>query len=145
MSGIRFWAAALVFAGFVSASAAQAMEIRQFDKMAAQDRGDYIGLLIVGSQKFLIDEGNADAAAKVENLFTQILPGDKVAAGLVEFERNLDRGRVADLERVIKDPNARRFEVEDVMAVTLKKNGIELPQSFFTANSNFHPKYPPQP
>src|SRR5580698_4053068 len=104
MSGIRFWAAALVFAGFVSASAAQAMEIRQFDKMAAQDRGDYIGLLIVGSQKFLIDEGNADAAAKVENLFTQILPGDKVAAGLVEFERNLDRGRVADLERVIKDP-----------------------------------------
>jgi hypothetical protein len=36
------------------------------------------------------------------------------------------------------------LEVEDAMAVTLKKNGIELPDSFFTVASNFQPKLPPK-
>ena len=30
------------------------------------------------------------------------------------------------------------------MAVTLKKNGIELPDSFYTVQRNFPPKLPPQ-
>ena len=38
-------------------SAAQAMQIQQFDKMALQDQADYISVLIDGAQKVLIDEG----------------------------------------------------------------------------------------
>jgi hypothetical protein len=35
----------------------QAMEIRQFDKMADQDQSEYIGLLVQGAEKVLTDEG----------------------------------------------------------------------------------------
>ena len=63
---------------------------------------------------------------------------------MVEFERNLARGRVADLRNLEKNPTARRLEVEDVMGVTLEKNGIELSDGFFTVANGFHPKLPPQ-
>ena len=70
--------------------------------------------------------------------------GRRLFIGGVEFELNLARAREADAKRVLSDPNAPRLEVEDAMAVTLKKNGIELPQGFFTVLSGFHPKFPPQ-
>lgn len=125
-------------------SAAQAMEIRQFDKMSGQDQGDYIGDLIVGAEKVLTDEGKSELAAQVKHLFTTKDPGDLDVIGMVEFEMNLALARVADAKRAEKDPNARRIEVEDAMAVTLKKNHIELPDSFFTVNKNFKPKFPLQ-
>ncbi len=71
-------------------------------------------------------------------------PGDAHTVGVVEFERNLALARAADAERVLKDPKARRLEVEDAMAVTLKKNGIVLPQSFFTVASGFKPRHSPE-
>ncbi len=37
-------------------SAAQAMEIRQFDKMADQDQADYTVALINGAEKILTDQ-----------------------------------------------------------------------------------------
>ena len=123
-------------------SVAQAMEIRQFDKMADKDQGAYIGDLIVGAEKVLTDQGKPALAATVKQLFTTKNSGDADTIGMVEFERNLARARVADLKRVQSDPKARRLEVEDAMAVTLKKNGIELPDSFYTVNSNFRPKLP---
>lgn len=49
-----------------------------------------------------------------------------------------------DAQNVAKDPNAQRIEVEDAMGFTLKKNGIELPDSFYTVLSNFKPKFPPK-
>jgi hypothetical protein len=124
------------------ANAAQAMEIRQFDKMAVPDQGDYVGLLIAGAERVLNDEGRADLAAKVEHLFTTTEPGDKFTLGMVEFERNLALAREEDAKNVLKKPNSPRIEVEDAMAVTLKKNGIELPDSVFTAGKTFKQKLP---
>jgi hypothetical protein len=49
-----------------------------------------------------------------------------------------------DAKHVIDHPNDPRLEVEDVMGLTLQKNHIELPDSFFTVLSNFRPKFPPQ-
>lgn len=135
----KFLSAAMLFTG-----AAQAMEIRQFDKMADQDQSDYIGDLIVGAEKVLTDEGKPDLAAQVKYLFTTENKGDADTIGMVEFERNLVLARVADAKQAEKDPNAQRVEVEDAMAVTLQANHIELPDSFFTVASNFKPKYPPQ-
>jgi hypothetical protein len=140
----KFLVAAFMSAAMLLPSMVQAMEIRQFDKMAMPDQSDYVGLLVQGAEKVLKDEGRADLAAQVDNLFTTTDPGDAHTIGMVEFERNLALARAADADRVLKDPNARRLEVEDAMAVTLKKNGIVLPQSFFTVNSNFHPKLPPK-
>jgi hypothetical protein len=143
--GSKLLATILLSAVMLCANAAQAMEIRQFDKMANQDQSDYIGDLIVGAEKVLTDEGRSDLAAQVEHLFTTKNPGDADVIGAVEFERNLALARVADAKRAEKDPGAPRVEVEDAMAITLQKNGIELPDSFFTVASNFHPKLPPKP
>ncbi len=134
----------LLSASMLFLTTAKAMEIQKFDKMAAEDQGAYIATLIVGAQKVLIDAGRNDDADKVQNLFAKVLPGDKVSVGAGEFVRNLDRARVADVQNIIKDPKAQRLEVEDAMFVTLQKNHIELPDSFFTVAKNFKPKYPPQ-
>jgi hypothetical protein len=90
---------------------AQAMEIYKFDKMADADQDEYVADLIIGAQKVLIDEGQPDLAAKIHKLFTNKLAGDTVSLGMVEFDRNIDRARVADLKRVVADPNAVRLEV----------------------------------
>ena len=58
---------------------------------------------------------------KIHKLFVTILPGDRDPVGAVEFERNLARARVADIENLEKNPRADRLEVEDAMFVTLKK------------------------
>jgi hypothetical protein len=144
MSGFKLLSAAtFLSASLLAASVAQAMEIRQFDKMAIADQGDYVGLLIGGAEQVLKAEGRADLAAQVEHLFTTTEPGDKFTLGMVEFERNLALAREADAKRVLSDPNAPRLEVEDAMAVTLRKNRIDLPDSFYTVASNFLPKFPP--
>ncbi len=57
-------AATFLSAAMLFTSAAQAMEIREFDKMAVQDQGDYVGLLVGGAEQVLKDEGRADLAAK---------------------------------------------------------------------------------
>ena len=66
----------LALAALLFANAAQAMKIRQFDKMAIPDQGGYIGLLVGGAEKVLKDAAQMEDAAKVEHLFTTILPGD---------------------------------------------------------------------
>lgn len=138
--------AAMLFAAVLLSAAAQAMEIRQFDKMAVPDQSEYVGLLVQGAQKVLTDAGRSDLAAQVEHLFTTTLPGDKFTLGIVEFESNLALAREADAKRVLSDLNAHRLEVEDAMLVTLKKNNIPLSEDFIggfrAANSGFRPKLP---
>ena len=144
MNGLNnFLAATFLSAAMLFTSAAQAMEIRQFDKMAAQDQGAFVGLLVQGAEQVLRDEGRADLAAQVYHLFTTTMPGDAHTIGSVEFELNLALVRVDDAENAQKNPNDPRVEVEDAMALTLHKNHIELPDSFFTVASNFKPKFRP--
>ena len=119
------------------------MEIRQYDKMASQDRNEYVADLLIGTQKVLIDRGRSDLAAQVNNFFTEIPAGDDVP-----FRIYLARARVADDERAVQDPNAHRLHVEDAMLVTIQKYNLPLSQDFvrgFRAiNNNFQPKSPPQ-
>jgi hypothetical protein len=61
---------------------------------------------------------------------------------MIVFEENLDRARLFDAQSHAKDANTQRVEVEDAMAITLRKLGIELPDSFFTVNKNFRPTLP---
>jgi hypothetical protein len=129
-------------AAMLLTSAAQAMEIRQFDKMADQDQAAYFGLLVQGAEQVLIDEGRTDLQQKVHQLFSTTLPGDNMTVGQTEFERNLALLRVADAENSQKNPKDPRVEVEDAMVATLHKNHIDLPDSFFTVNKNFKPKLP---
>ena len=70
MSGLRILVVSLLSASMLAASPAQAMEIRQFDKIADRDQSEYIGNLIVGAENALTDEGKPDLAAKIKTLFT---------------------------------------------------------------------------
>jgi hypothetical protein len=105
--------AAILSAAVLFSGAAQAMEIRQFDKMADADQSEYIGNLIVGTENAVADEGRPEVAAQVNYLFTTKDTGDADVIGMVEFERNLALTRVADAERAEKDPSAHRIAAED--------------------------------
>ncbi len=123
----------------------QGMEIQKFDKMAQDDRAEYVSELISGAEKVLTDEGKPDLAAQVEHLFTTNAPDSNTSIGMNEFTITLAKARLADAQRALKNPDAKRVHVEDAMAVMLKKlHGIDLPQSFFTVNGNFKPKFPPK-
>jgi hypothetical protein len=136
---MKFLLAAMLFTG-----AAQAMEIRQFDKMAGQDQDEFIAELVQGAEKVLTAEGKPDLAAQVSHLFTTNAPDGNISIGMSDFMLDLAKARLADAKRAAKDPKARRLEVEDAMAVTLQANHIELPDSFFTVNKDFKPKHAPQ-
>jgi hypothetical protein len=134
--------AAALFVAVLLSSAAQATEIRQFDKMADTDQDEYVADLILGAQKVLRDSGKPELAEKVHKLFTGKDPQGEASTGMLQFDLLLDRGRVADLERVKKDPNSARLEVEHVMILTLQKNNIALPPAFMHVADKFRPKKP---
>jgi hypothetical protein len=137
-------AATLLSAAMFSTSAAKAMEIRQFDKMAQEDRSEYVTELIQGAERVLIDDGHPDQAAAVKRLFGLGDPKNNSTAGINQFMINLGYVRMADTKNVAKDPKAPRLEVEYAMIVTLKEHGITLPQSFMSVASNFKPKHSPE-
>ncbi len=64
----KFLAATFLSAATLFTGSLQAMEIRQFDKMADQDQADYITVLVRGAEKVLNDEGRSDLAARMEHL-----------------------------------------------------------------------------
>lgn len=137
---------AMTFVGILFSSVALAMEIWKFDKIAGQDQVEFIAELVQGAEKVLTDDGRPDDAAKVSHLFTTNAPNSNISIGMSQFMVTLAVLRVKDAERIAKDPNAQRIEVEDAMAMTLQENGndISLPDNFFTAAKNFKPKLRPK-
>jgi hypothetical protein len=143
MNRFRARAAGLLLpAAIVVSGPVHAMQIQVFDRMTAPDRQDYMNLLMETAQKVLIEAGRQNDAAKTHQLFAEIHQGDALPIGEAQFEGNLAIARVAD---ALSDPKGPRLEVEEVLAVTLKKNGIELPGSFFTVASKFLPPIAPTP
>lgn len=136
--------AILLPAALLFTSAAQAMQIQQFDKMADSDQDEYVADLILGAQKVLRDSDKADLAEKVRRLFTEKDPQANVSTGMIQLDLSIAKARVVDLERIGKDLNAVRLEVEHAMIVVLKQSGITLPQSFMHVADKFRPKLPVQ-
>jgi len=133
----KYLAATFLSAVMFFAGAAQAMEIRQFDKMAGDDQIRYVDRLAQSVE----DATKGELLARVKRFFMPKQPGEDIS-GMGRFEVNLSLARIADLEAVEKNPKARRLEVEDVMYVTLETSGIALPKSFRPVASNFQPKLP---
>jgi hypothetical protein len=130
---------------FISSNDARALTIVQFDKLAISDQGDYVALLLQGAQKILVDAGKGDQAVKLNKLFSDVHPGDQLSIGMLELESNIDNVRLLDAQRYAKDHQAVPLEVEHAMALTLKRNGIELPQSFMHVGDTYKPKLQPSP
>jgi hypothetical protein len=114
---------------------AQAMEIRQFDRMSGDDQVNYIDKLTDSVE----EAAKSDPAllARVKLFFRDKQPGEAIS-GMGRFELNLSLARIGDLRAAAeKNPKARRLEVEDVMYATLALSGIIL-------NKYFRPAFQPQ-
>jgi len=131
--------AVLASLSLLGAQIAQAIEIRAFDRIAPDDQIDYVGLMIDSVERSV----PAAELPRVQRFFRNKQPGETIS-GMGQFELNLSLARVADLQAAEKDPRARRLAVEDVMYVTLERNGIKLPAGFRPAATNFHAKLPPR-
>jgi hypothetical protein len=128
----------------LAASAAQAMEIRQFDKMAESDQGEYIADLIQGAEDVLNDAGQRDQSGKLRHLFVDIAPKDDASLGMAELTVNLAAVRAAEVSRQTRDPKLRHLTVEDAFNEVAKDHGITLPTGYLTVNAHFRPKLPPK-
>lgn len=119
-----------------------AMPFQQFDSMNMLDQAEYIAVMVYTAQSVLRNSGGATYAGQIEQLFATVKPGDSISDGLAELESNIDELRVHDIKNVIKDPKARRYDVEIALLVTLKKNNIPITQPFVNAVNtvlvNFH-------
>lgn len=131
--------AVLLSASLVLAQVAQALEIHVFDKIAPDDQIDYVGDLVDSVERSV----PASELPRVKRFFQNKQPGE-VISGMGQFELNLSLARVADLQAAEKDPRARRLQVEDVMYVTLERNGIKLPAGFRPIANTFHATRPPR-
>jgi hypothetical protein len=118
------------------ATTSNAVTFPVFDHMDTYAQAEFIADMVDRTEKALRDDGKPDLALKMEKLFALVEPGDKMSLGLVELESNVARARVADLDRLKKDPKANRVEVEDALFVTLKKNGIEMSRNAMSGVMN---------
>ena len=82
-------AATFLSAAMVFTSAAQAMDIKDYFKMAHQDQGRFDQSLLTGAEKVLNDEGRADLAAQLDTLFTEVKPGNKLSDAMADYQANL--------------------------------------------------------
>ena len=134
---VGFMSAAMFFA-----NTAQAMEIQLFDRMAGDDQIRYVGQLEDSVEGAL--KGDPALLARVKRFFLAKQPGEDLS-GMGRFELNLALARIADIDTAAKNPKARRLELEDVLYVTLERNGIALPKTFRPTAANFQPKFPISP
>ena len=133
MSGLKVLTAIFLSAAMLAASAAQAMDIIQFDQMTAQDRQNFLDSLSRDAETVLAQEGRSTDAQKVHQLFNEIRPGDNLPVGEAELELNLGNERVRDAQKHIQNPDAPRVPVEVALAETLSKNGVQITPDFVKA------------
>jgi hypothetical protein len=142
-----FLVAAFVSAAMLFPRTVRAMDIIQFDQMAARDRQDFLDTLPTVAQTVLEQAGRSADAQKAQHLFNDISPGSKLPLGEAELEMNLDNARVRDAEKHIKNLETPRVQVEVALAETLQKNGIEvtpdLIKSLMQQTGTFKPTDPP--
>ncbi len=90
---------------------AQAMQIWDLDRVSTNDQGNHIGVLILGAEHTLIDDGRPEQAVQVTRMFHK-QPGREVWTGIAEFELKLSEVRAADADDLVKNPIARRLPVD---------------------------------
>jgi hypothetical protein len=127
----------LLVAGMLYSSVAPALAIWRFDQMADEDQIAYVGAL----EESVKNAMTASQLPRVKRFFQKKQPGE-VISGMGQFEMNLSMARLADVQARDKNPKARRLDVDDVMYVTLERNGIALPEGFRPAAMQFRPTRP---
>ena len=126
-----FLSASLLFAP----APADAMPVKTFDQMSANDQGRYVALLVGESMKFMWDHGARMDIPVVLDLFKA--SGDGKSQGIDEL-LDILRG-VRELEQINPE---KTHHVEQVMAILLKRHGIKpIPmKDFMQFAKDFQPE-----
>jgi hypothetical protein len=127
----------LLAAGMLYSSVAPALEIWRFDQMADDDQIAYVSAL----EESVKSAMPAAQLPRLKRFFQKKQPGE-VISGMGQFEMNLSMARLADVQARDKNPKVRRLDVDDVMYVTLERNGIALTEGFRPAAAQFKPTRP---
>jgi len=139
-----FLVAVLMLAALFLSSAAQAMDIKDYFKMADQDQGRFDQSLLTGAEKVLKDEGRADLADQLDRLFTEVKPGNKITEGFFDYNTHLSAMLIAEVKREARNPKLPHLQAERAFRDTAQDHGIPLPKAFDAVASNFKPKFPPK-
>ncbi len=131
-------------AGMLSIDAAQAMDIKDYFKMADQDQGQFDNALFDGAKQLLKDEGRSDLADQLEQLFTEVKPGNKLSEGFAEYQARLGAMLGAEVNREVRNPNLPHLQAERAFRDAARDHGIPLPPAFDIIAKDFHPKFPPK-
>ena len=121
--------------------AANAMQTQQFEKMDANDRGDYITAMVMGVHGDLEAQGNKTQADQLMTFFLD--KSDN--GGAHQFDIWLAKAKLQN-QQDAANPNNQKppVEVEHAMEVVLMKDGITtVPVTrLFEFTKNFQPKFP---
>ena len=131
-------------ASLLAPSAAQAMDIADYFKMADQDQGRFDDTLFVGAKQLLMQEGRIDLANQLDRLFTEVKTGSKLADGMADYQANLGAMAVAEVKREARNPSLPHLQAERAFRDAAQVHGIPLPPTFDTVAGNFRPKLPPK-
>ena len=134
----------IVSATLLLGSAAQAMDIAVYFKMADQDQGQFDNTLFVGAKQLLMQEGRTDLANQLDRLFTKVKTGNKLSDGMADYQANLGAMIVAEVKRQARNPSLPHLQAERAFRDAAQDHGIALPPAFDTVASTFHPKLPPK-
>jgi len=126
----------------LSGTAARALDIKDYFKMADQDQARYNQMLLDAAEKALRDEGRSDLAARLDNLFTQIKPGDQISDGFNEYLANVDDMLKAEVKREAANPNRPSLQAERAFRDVAADHGITLPPAFETVAASFRRQFP---
>src|SRR5690242_17708319 len=89
----------------IFAPAAQAMEIRQFDRLDGDDQIKFVDNLVDSVEAAA--KNDPALLAKVKRFFMDKKPGEEIS-GMGRFELSLSLARIADMDASAKNPKAPR-------------------------------------
>jgi len=138
----KFLVAAFMSAAMLLPNMAQAMDIKDYFKMADQDQGRFDQALLTGAEKVLNDEGRADLAKQLDALFTEVKPGNQLSDGMAEYQARLGAMLGAEVKREVRNPNLPHLQAERAFRDAANSHGIPLPAAFDTVAKDFHPQFP---
>jgi hypothetical protein len=72
--------------------------------MSDSAKTEFVADMVDRTEQALRDDGKTDLAGKMEQLFVDIAPGDRMSLGIAELERNIARARLADLHGPTRTP-----------------------------------------
>jgi hypothetical protein len=97
-------AVAIAAAGLFFPAFMNAIGFDKFDRHNSAGQAAYLANMVQMTKLAFRNEGRADLADQVDNLFTTTEEGDTSPLGIAELTRNLARARVADYKRLNQDP-----------------------------------------